>query len=160
MLGDLTPLHISIMTYEFLIKVLVQTNDTPTAAVDNQLLTLQSLMLLTTWLYSLLKVCVIRRRHCNRAEVWLIRNQSSCDESLTQSELPPSPLSPLWPAPSRDRPGSLCRLSRSHCSRWVWWHFQRWCWRSVRKWMWRWTGSPSSCLATAAHSGIWWRALD
>lgn len=27
-------------------------------------LTLQSLMLLTTWLYSLLKVCVRRRRHC------------------------------------------------------------------------------------------------
>lgn len=26
-------------------------------------LTLQSLMLLTTWLYSLLKVCVRRRRH-------------------------------------------------------------------------------------------------
>lgn len=33
------------------------------------LLTLQSLMLFTTWLYSLLKVCVRRRRHCKTKEM-------------------------------------------------------------------------------------------
>lgn len=96
------------------------------------------------------------------ADQFTAGSQSSCDDSAAQSESPPCgcPFSLLWPAPSHDRPGSLCRLSRSRCSRWGWWHFQRWCWRSVRRWMWRWTGSPSSCWATAAHSGIWWRELD
>lgn len=89
-------------------------------------------------------------------------SQSPCDDSAAQGESSPSAsaFSPLWPAPSHDRPGSLCRLSRSRCSRWGWWHFRKWCWRSGRRWTWRWTGSPSSCWATAARSGIWWRGLD
>lgn len=87
MLGDHTPLHISINTYEFFNQGSCA-NQRHTHGYSRQsLLTLQSLMLLTTWLYSLLKVCVRRRRHCNRAEMWLISSQQGTSRHVTTAQL-------------------------------------------------------------------------
>lgn len=114
-------------------------------------------MLFTTWLYSLLKVCVSRRRHCRVREQRGSREQKQWRHlNLHCTGLLEIFFSPLWPAPSPGPPGSRCLRSRSHCFRWGWWRSRRWCWRSARRWTWRWTKSLSSCWETETRSETWW----
>lgn len=61
-------------------------------------------MLFTSCLYSVLKVCVRRRRHYNTTGTRPISSEQRRKKAATRTPTKPTFFSPWWPAPSHDPP--------------------------------------------------------